>query len=296
MDSVRVKAYGKLNLYLDIVGKREDGYHLLRTVMQSVSSCDTLLFGIGEGEGIEIVCDSLYFPKDDTNLIVKAVKSFLDFTEMPPRGKLTVTVDKKIPMMAGMAGGSADCAATITALNELYGNPLSKKHMLELAAKLGADVPFTLTGGTVLCEGIGEQMTKLADLKGLYFAVVQPDIKISTPAAYKAYDSKPPFKKKSYPRFAKAMELNEPQLIADGMFNALEIAVADPHITEIKERFIASGALGAQMTGSGSAVFGVFDDWRKAESCIDRLKIQGYPYAEMLEPVSAGLEVTKNAK
>lgn len=296
MDSVKVKAFGKLNLYLDIVGKRNDGYHLLRTVMQSVSVCDTLLFKTEEGEGFELVCDAPGFPKDNTNLICKAAEAFLEFTEMPPRGKLTVTVDKKIPMMAGMAGGSADCAATIVALNELYGNPLSKKHILELAAKLGADVPFTATGGTVLCEGIGEQMTKLSDLNGLYFAVVQPEIKISTPSAYKAYDSKPPFKKKSYPRFAKALELKEPQLIADGMFNALEIAVADPNITEIKERFIASGALGAQMTGSGSAVFGIFDDWRKAEACIDRMNIQGYPYAAVLEPVNSGLEITKNAK
>ena len=291
MDKITVKAYGKLNLYLDITGKREDGYHLLRTVMQSVSVCDTLKFEITEGSGIELICDKLDFPLDSSNLICKAADLFFKELNITPRGKLTVTVDKQIPSMAGMAGGSADGAAALTAVNELYGFPLDSKSLLELAAKLGADVPFTMVGGTMLCEGIGEEMTKLKDVKNICFAVVRPDVRISTPAAYKAYDSRPPMRKKSFALFSQALKLDDNQKLADSMFNALESAVRDPDVAAVKDKLLSGGALGALMTGSGSAVFGVFENRTDARLLIDRM--QEYPFARVLDPVPRGLETMR---
>ena len=295
MDNITIKAYGKLNLYLDITGKREDGYHLLRSVMQSVSVFDTLTFELCSGEGIEIICDSQGFPLDSRNLIWKAAELFYNETALAPRGKLRVTVDKNIPSMAGMAGGSADGAAALTALNRLYGDLLDRDKLRILGAKLGADVPFTLFGGTMLCEGIGEKLTELNGVKDIYFAVIRPDINISTPAAYKSYDSRmcstAAIKKKSYPAFQEALMLGEAQQIADGMFNALEAAVDAPEIKEAKEKLLTYGALGAMMTGSGSVVFGVFDSEDAAKSCIE--KMHGYPFAAVLEPVDCGLEILR---
>lgn len=291
MDSVKFKAYGKLNLYLDVVGRRDDGYHLLRSVMQSVSVYDLLKFTLSEGEGIRLVCDDANFPKDSSNLIWKAVTAFYEYAGVAPRGRLTVTVEKNIPSMAGMAGGSADCSAALAALNVLYGDPLDSRQINELGSRLGADVPFTSVGGTVLCEGIGEKLTVLPEVKNIYFAAVQPNVRISTPEAYKAYDSRPMLKKKSYPQFEQAVRLGEPQLIADGMFNALEAAADVPEITEAKEKLIACGALGALMTGSGSVVFGVFDSKKKALECTEKLSGEEYPYTAVLEPVSKGLEM-----
>ncbi|MBR6874151.1 MAG: 4-(cytidine 5'-diphospho)-2-C-methyl-D-erythritol kinase [Ruminococcus sp.] len=291
MDSITIKAYGKLNLYLDITGRRPDGYHLLRTVMQSVSVHDTLTFEITEGSGIELVCDKVSFPKDNTNLIWTAWERFHAETGIPEKGKLVVTVDKQIPAMAGMAGGSADGAAAITALNRLYGFPYDNAGLHNFAASLGADVPFTLAGGTKLCEGIGDRFTELPPVKGLYFAVVRPDVRVSTPQAYKAYDSRPPMRKKSYAVFANALKRGDVQGMADGAFNALENAVDSSEIRAVKDKLITHGALCAVMTGSGSAVFGIFEERTAAEYCIDIMK--EHPFARVLEPIGYGLEIVR---
>lgn len=291
MDSITVKAYGKLNLYLDITGRREDGYHLLRSVMQSVSVYDTLVFSLGDGDGVKLICDTPGFPLDDSNLICKAYDLFMRRAGVASRGGLTVTVDKCIPSMAGMAGGSADCAAALTALNELYGFPLDSSELLELGARLGADVPFTMTGGTVLCEGIGDLMTKLDDVKDIYFAVVRPNVQISTPAAYKAYDALTDIDKESFDCFSKALKANDIKLLSETMFNALEAAVQVPEIAAVKEKMLSGGALGAMMTGSGSAVFGVFDDRAAAERFVEG--VHDHPFAMVLDPVPFGIEIMR---
>ena len=291
MNKLTVKACGKLNLYLDITGRREDGYHLLRSVMQSVSVYDTLAFQFASGSGIELVCDTPGFPLDKSNLICKAYDLFMAKTGVSPQGRLIVSVDKRIPSMAGMAGGSADCAAALAALNELYSHPLDSEKLLELGAELGADVPFTMTGGTVLCEGIGEKMTRLDDVKGICFAVLRPEVSISTPAAYKAYDALPPADKKSCADFLAALASCDAGRIAGSMFNALEYAVSEPEIETAREKLISGGALGAMMTGSGSAVFGIFEDRAGAQRLVDSL--QEYPFAEVLEPVRSGLEIMR---
>jgi len=290
MHEITVRAFGKLNLYLDITGKREDGYHLLRSVMQSVSVYDTLRFSIGCGlEDIELICDEPSFPKDKNNLICKACERFYLASGIAPEG-LRVYVDKKIPSMAGMAGGSADCGATLIALNTLYGKPLSEKMLFEIGAGLGADVPFTMLGGTVLCEGIGEKLTPYPTLKNVWFAAVRPDIRISTPEAYRSFDiCESQIKRKSFPEFEHSLEGEDISGLSDGMFNALEAAVREPLIEQAKSELLQNGALGALMTGSGSVVFGVFASRKEAERCIE--KMRSYSFSQVLEPVSAGCEI-----
>ena len=289
MNSITVRAYGKLNLYLDITGRREDGYHLLKSVMQSVSLYDTLTFEISEGIGIKLVCNTPGFPLNNKNLIWKAIECFTGKLGIPLDKHIKVTVDKQIPSMAGMAGGSADCAAALLAKNKLYGETFSEEEIIKLGASLGADVPFTLIGGTVLCEGIGEKLTPLKALPECYIAAVRPDISISTPAAYKAYDSINEPVKKPYEPFEASLVKGEIKGIALGMFNALEYAVDEPLIKNVKAKMLEQGALGAMMTGSGSVVFGIFKSQKAAESCIKN--IEEYPFAAVLKPHNKGLEI-----
>lgn len=286
---VTVRAFGKLNLFLDITGRRADGYHLLQTVMQSVSVFDVLTFELSEGIGTELVCSEPSFPCDSRNLIWKAIDAFYAYTGTERRGKVTVTVEKNIPSMAGMAGGSADCAAALAAMDILCGTGLDITQLCEIGIKLGADVPFTLTGGTVLCEGIGERLTVLPKLPELYFAVVKPDVGISTPEAYRLFDSCGKSGAKSYESFEKALRSGSAREIADGIYNALEVAADIDEINTAKKQMLENGAHSSMMTGSGSAVFGIFESEEQAQMCVDSMS--GYSFAKVLTPVGKGWEI-----
>lgn len=290
--ALKIKAYGKLNLFLDITGRRCDGYHLLKTVMQSVSVYDTLAFHLTGGTGIELECSSDGFPLDSRNLIWKAIEAFYIHTGVKPVGKITVEVQKNIPSMAGMAGGSSDCAAALVAMNELYNTGLSLPELCSIGVRLGADVPFTLTGGTVLCEGIGEKLTALPAPPEIYFAAVKPEAGISTPKAYEMYDSLPDKPKKNYAEFEAALKTSDLNGIAKGMFNALEAAADIDEITKARKRLLELGAVNSMMTGSGSAVFGIFSNRSEAERCIDKMSC--YSFAKVLTPVNKGWEIIKN--
>lgn len=287
---VALRAYGKLNLFLDITGRRDDGYHLLRTVMQSVSVYDVLNFELCGGEGTQLICGEPSFPCDGRNLIWKAIDAFYAYTGLERKGKVIVTIEKNIPSMAGMAGGSADCAAALAAMNILCDTGLDIKQLCEIGVKLGADVPFTLNGGTVLCEGIGEKLTSLAPLPKLYFAVVKPDAGISTPEAYRIFDSCKAVSPKSYQRFENALKSRDTSAVADSIYNALEVAAADiEEINKAKKQLLENGALASMMTGSGSAVFGIFKSEEQAQRCIDNMS--GYTFAKVLTPVGRGWEI-----
>ena len=187
-DSIALKAYGKLNLLLDIVGKRHDGYHTLKSVFQSVSVYDMLTVTLTDDDKITIDCDDESVPCDERNLVYKACTAFFEATGKDFHG-VNILLEKNIPSMAGMVGGSADCAATLVALNVLTEAELTEAQLCDIGEKLGADVPFCIVGGTVLCEGIGEILTPLPDLEECYFAVCKPEISISTPECYKKFDN-----------------------------------------------------------------------------------------------------------
>ncbi len=288
-NSVTLTACGKLNLFLDIVGKRDDGYHLLETVMQSVSVKDRLSFSLEKGTGVELRCDVPGIPTDGSNLIIKAVDRFCEKTGAKPDGRLIIDLKKNIPSMAGMGGGSADCAAALAAMNELSAAGLSMTELLDMAQTLGADVPFTLMGGTALCEGIGEMMTPIRSPGDVFYVAVQPELRISTAEAYKACDTAPPKAPRKCSEFIEALEAGNIRLAAGRMYNVFEKALALPEIEDIKSRLGGLGALGAMLTGSGSVVFGVFDDPDKAQNCAQSLTDFGF--AQVLVPQLQGIEI-----
>lgn len=288
-DNITVRAYGKLNLLLDIVGTRSDGYHMLNSVMQSVSLYDTLKISLEEGEeGIEIRCDKEGFPLDESNLIWKAAIAFKEHTNIEFGGKLVVEVEKNLPSQAGMGGGSADCAAMLKALNTFYGTLLDEDELCEIGAPLGADVPFCIMGATRLCQGIGEIMHKLPSPE-CWFVVVKPDVSVSTPEAYKKYDRLKNPKRSQLENFLQALAAHNLYSVSIYLFNILEEAVALKEIDEAKARLKECGALNSLMTGSGSAVFGVFAKEEYARSAAEKLK-EEYGYCEVCCAVKESYE------
>lgn len=289
-NSCTAAAFGKLNLTLDIVGRTQDGYHELETVMQSVSIFDSLDMQINNTGENKIICDKQGFPTDSSNLIWKAIDAFEKYTGLKTGG-VTVSVDKCLPSMAGMAGGSADCAAALFALDAMFETGLSKRQLCEIGVTLGADVPFCIIGGTQLCRGVGEKMTALG-LPRCAFVVVKPEVSISTPEAFRKYDSLKNVRHCDTKAFVSRLNKGDIAEMCAKMFNALEFAAQDEQIEQAKQKLLATGALGSLMTGSGSAVFGVFDHPQKAKAAFEIIK-KDYAQAWVCDPVTSGTQIIR---
>ena len=290
-NNIKVKAYGKINLLLDIIGRRQDGYHMLNTVMQTVSVYDTLELSVDADspEGIEIICDKEGFPLDSSNLIWKAAEMFKEYTGISFGGKLIIKVEKNLPSQAGMGGGSADCAAMLKAMNTFFCTLKDEDELCELGAKLGADVPFCIKGGTRLCQGVGEITNKLPSID-CAFVIVKPDVSVSTPEAYKRYDlmKSPPRSHLDY--FLKSLASGNVFSTSIYLFNVFEAAIDLPEIADAKQALKDAGALNTLMTGSGSAVFGVFENEDLAKDAAAKLEGK-YSYCEVCVPVKSGYEL-----
>lgn len=286
---IKVRSFAKLNLFLEITGKREDGYHLLRSVMQSVSLFDVLEFSWSDGDGIEIISDSRGIPLNEKNLIWKSIEAFYAEAKECDRKKITVNLKKNIPSMAGMAGGSSNAAAALVAMNEIYYRPFSVYDLCKIGAKIGADVPFCILGGTVLCEGIGDKMSRLPNLDNCCFAVVKPDVSISTPEAYKKFDNMKITDIPVYSDFVEGLKNGDLNLMSQYMYNSLEYACGLKEIDYIKDKLLKNGAVNAMMTGSGSAVFGVFDDTDVAENALKNFS--EYSFKGVFAPENKGVEI-----
>ena len=286
MRSVTLFANAKINLALDVLGKRSDGYHELRMIMQSVSIHDVIRLEKAES-GITFQCGG-GAPTDESNLAVKAARLLLE--ESGTKGGVKITLEKHIPSMAGMAGGSADCAAALIGADMLFDLKTPRKKMLKMACSLGADVPFCTLGGTKICEGIGEKMIELPNMPRCAIVVVKPSVSVSTPEAFAKYDSITSPKKGDFNGMVSAFERGDLGGIGSLLFNALEYAADLPQIKQAKEDLMKCGAQGALMTGSGSAVYGIFESGEAAEKCAETLK-ELYPFCEVCAPVNCGCEV-----
>ena len=259
MAEFTAKAYAKINLGLDIVGLRDDGYHLVRMIMQTVGLSDVLEFTRTDDGRITIDSDvALGAPSD--NLIYKAI-DLLRREEGIAHG-MHVKLTKCIPVAAGLAGGSSDCAASLKAANELYGLGLSPERLAEYGVRLGADVPYCLMGGTAISEGIGEKLTPLPAAPQAYVLLVKPAFGISTKEAYGGYDSKEHHDHPDIDGLIRATEAGDLHAMCALMGNVLEpVSIAiHPEIETIKHKMLALGAAGSMMSGSGPTVFGLFDD------------------------------------
>ena len=266
---MKINAYAKINLVLDVVEKRPDGYHNVDMIMQTVGLCDVItaekIFS-----GIELSGTGT-LSYDKTNLAYKAAKLFFDVTGIKSGARLHI--QKNIPMCAGMAGGSTDAAAVLTALNEIFGNPIGKKMLLGISANLGADVPYCIAGGTARAQGIGEIITPIKALPKKTLVIAKPPVSVSTPKAYASLD----FATMEHPdteAAAKAIEKGDTDTLYTLMGNSFEDSVfrMHPEIGDIKSKLISSGAKAALMSGSGSAVFGIFEDDTLAASACDSLR------------------------
>ena len=273
MDAQSERAYGKINLDLDVVGRREDGYHLVRMIMQTVDIYDTVTIRKACGKEIVLQTDSGVLPSDPTNLVWRAADVMR--REFALSDGLEITLAKRIPIAAGMAGGSADAAAVFRLLRRMYGLEVSDKRLQELALPLGADIPYCITGGTQLAEGIGEVLTRLPTPPEASLLVCKPDLYVSTPWVYREFD-RIPEEEIHHPdvdAMAEAIRKGDLQSICGLLGNVLEqkTGAAYPIIGELERFFTEHGALGSLMTGSGPTVFAVYADEKAAEAAFSEL-------------------------
>ena len=289
--TVTKKAYAKVNLGLDIVGLREDGYHLVKMIMQTIDLFDVLTFQTAERPGIFLkisekstIPDVADVPTDGRNLIVKAAGRILEKAGIPDAG-VEILLEKHIPMAAGMAGGSTDCAAALRGVAELMGLDLGEKELAEIGVSLGADVPYCLMGGTALSEGIGEVLTPLPALPPCGFLIVKPEFGASTKEVYGAYDRLMPeeIRHPDIDGMTEALKQGDLSGVAARLGNVLEpVTVAmHPQIRTIEDLIRRSGVKDTIMTGSGPTVFGILPETIKdaehaAEKsrCISEIKEQ----------------------
>ena len=280
-----VRAAAKINLFLDITGRRSDGYHFVNMIMQSVSLYDEVTVTVEKGDGeINVSCTDENIPCDETNTAYKAVQEFFKYAGIKPKN-VWVKIKKRIPSQAGMAGGSTDAAAVLFALNEMLDTDFSQDELAEIAENIGADVPFCVYGGTMTASGIGTILTPLPEMPECYIVVVKPDTQISTKEAYAKSDSIGYEQSKSIEPVTDAICNGDIREIGKTLYNKFEDVVEVPEIDRIKQYMKNCGAEGALMTGSGSAIFGIFEEKSDADDCMDVLE-RHFENVWVLEPVS----------
>ncbi|MGL5649047.1 MAG: 4-(cytidine 5'-diphospho)-2-C-methyl-D-erythritol kinase [Clostridium sp.] len=268
---MKIKAHAKINISLDIVGKKENGYHLLRMIMQSIDLYDDIIVDRAK-RGINISCNKPYVPNDERNLAYKAAKLFMETYKI--NSGVNIMIRKNIPVCAGLAGGSTDGAAVLKLMNKLFNVNASDEELMKLGVKLGADVPYCIKGGTALCEGIGEEVTELKGFKDKILVLVKPSFGVSTKAVYEEFDIKRAIFHPKTEELIKAMEKDDLRFVSRNMKNLLENVTLRKHneIIKIKESMIRMGSIGAMMSGSGPTVFAFFDDMLKAQYCYENMK------------------------
>lgn len=273
MRGMFVDTPAKINLILNITGKREDGYHTLESVMQTVSLYDRVLIRPAKESGLTLGCNLPWLPRDRRNLAWRAAEAFFTAAELPCPG-LEIHIKKCIPVGAGMAGGSTDAAAVLRILSALYPDALAMPQLMELALSLGADVPFCMRGGAMLAQGIGEALTQVAPMPDCAIVLCKPPFSVSTKRAYELIDRREPPSARPIAQLLSAMEAGDVLRVAQALGNTMEPALfaERPRIAEIKERLLSLGAQGALMSGSGSAVFGIFAEENAARAAEAELK------------------------
>lgn len=276
MEGFTLKAMAKINLGLDVLRRREDGYHEVKMIMQTVNLYDELTFRKFPGDVIRVSTDKEELPADESNLIYKAAKLIKDTYGI--KEGIEVTLKKNIPIAAGMAGGSTDAAATLVAANRLFSLNLSLEELCRLGVKIGADVPYCIKGGTVLCEGIGEVMTRLPDAPDCYLVIAKPDINVSTKFIYENLHANSLKEHPDVDGMTESIKAGDLSGVANRMGNVLETVTTKVHpiIDEIKGFLKERGALNALMSGSGPTVFAIFDQEETARAAYDQLLLAGF--------------------
>lgn len=272
---MKLRAFAKINLGLDVIRRREDGYHDVRMIMQTIQMYDQLEMEKKSSKGIALMTNLSYIPVNENNLVYKAAKLLMEQYQI--QEGVSIHLNKFIPVAAGMAGGSSDAAAALVGMNKLFRLGMSKKELMKVGVKIGADVPYCIMRGTALSEGIGEKLTALPSLPACYILIGKPGVSVSTKFVYTNLKLDEKTKHPDIDGMLDALQRQDLYGITDRMENVLESVTvpAYPVIQEIKHHMKAHGALNALMSGSGPTVFGIFDDKKKAEFACEKLKESG---------------------
>ena len=278
-------AYAKINLTLDVLGKREDGYHNIKSIMQAISIRDDIEIDVDTGKPWNLLCTDETIPTDERNLAWKAAKAYFERIGKEPDG-IEIRINKRIPTQAGLGGGSADAAAVLRALNRHYGEPLSIGALAELGATVGSDVPFCTICGTAMVEGRGEALRKLPDMPECFFVVCKPLVSISTAELYQKIDNVEIAKRPNQMAMESAIVSGDLGKVAENLCNVFDPVVTAEHLelNYIKSIFNSYGSVGQQMTGSGSAVFAIVSDFEFAAVICNMLK-PNYEQVYIARPV-----------
>ena len=272
---MRLRALAKINLGLDILRKREDGYHEVRMIMQTIQMYDVLKMKKVKKPGISLSVNYPYIPSDERNLVYKAAKLLMD--EFQVKEGVDICLEKFIPVAAGMAGGSSDAAAAMVGINRLFKLGLSERELMDRAVNIGADVPYCIMRGTALAEGIGEKLTRIAQIPDCFVLIGKPGISVSTKMAYESLQLDKITSHPDIDGMIRDIENGDLLTMTEKMGNVFEPGIIEkyPVIGEIKDLMEDNGALKAMMSGSGPTVFGIFDDREKMEAAAAVLRESG---------------------
>ena len=272
MDKIKLKALGKINLGLDVLGRRPNGYHDVRMVMQTVYLYDQILLEKTDKEGISLETNLFYLPVNENNLAYRATKMLID--EFAIKEGVHISLEKHIPVAAGMAGGSSNAAAVLYGMNRLFQLGLTDQELMERGVKLGADVPYCIMRGTVLAEGIGEELTPLPAMPKCHVLLAKPPISVSTQKVYEKLDAQEVTKHPDIDGILLGLQTGDLKKITSSMGNVLEnVTITEyPQIERIKDVMKEEGALNAMMSGSGPTVFGIYDDKMLARRAAARIR------------------------
>lgn len=286
MDEITIQAPAKLNLTLDVLGRREDGYHDLKMVMQSITLADRLTLRPGRAPGIQVSSSFHFLPTGEKNLAGKAAVCFYQALGRPARD-LDISITKHVPVCAGMAGGSSDAAAVLRALNRLEGDPFSPEELAHVGEAVGSDVPYCVLGCTALAQGRGEVLTPLSPLPHCWVVACKPDFPVSTPELFARIDSCRIRRRPDADGLIAALEQGDLMEVARRMYNVFEDVLPErqlARVADIKNTLIQQGALGANMSGTGPTAFGLFSSQSQAQAAYDVLK-QRYQEVFLAETV-----------
>lgn len=288
MKQINLKSRAKINLSLDVVGKRPDGYHEVEMIMQQINLYDNISISERDDNEIKIFTNCEYIPTNPSNIAYKAADN-LRKTLSISKG-VNIYIDKRIPVAAGLAGGSANAAAVLKGLNKLWDLKLSQKELMDIGINIGADVPFCILGGTALAQGIGEKLTPIeSNIKNTWIVLAKPPISVSTGEVYRQLDLSKIINKPNTARLVDSIEKGNIYGISDSMRNVLETVTEAKHpiISEIKRKMMEYNCLGSMMSGSGPTVFGICKNYEKAKSAYEHLSLF-YKQTYMIQTYNGG--------
>ncbi|WP_026476953.1 4-(cytidine 5'-diphospho)-2-C-methyl-D-erythritol kinase [Alkaliphilus transvaalensis] len=273
MKEIQLKSRAKINLSLDVINKRPDGYHEVQMIMQQIDLYDKVTLTERTDQQIRVMSNCQFIPKDSGNIAYQAALKMQKYFNI--NQGIDIFIEKHIPVAAGLAGGSSNGAAVITGLNRLWNLNLSTEEMMKIGVEIGADVPFCILGGAALAEGIGEKLTPIEGLKNVWMVIAKPALSVSTAEVYGQLDLSRMIDRPNTPKLLRAIEKGDITSLSKNMKNVLETVteVKYPVIKEIKNKMMEYNALGSMMSGSGPTVFGLYKNYEKAKSAYEHLSI-----------------------